>query len=100
MIGTIVETSVGRLRWRIDALTSQEVVRGAYESYMPHPQICRSRKYSFRYWSACWFSFGLLFGLLVGATGRVFAFEPNPILRDSLEGPIRLNRTSRLDGYS
>ena len=29
-------------------------------------------------------------------TGRVFAFEPNPISRHSLEGQLRLNQTLRL----
>jgi FkbM family methyltransferase len=36
-------------------------------------------------------------GLLVGTTGRVLAFEPNPISRVSLEGQIRLNRTLRVE---
>jgi len=31
---TIVETPVGKLRWQIDALTSQEFLRGTYEPYM------------------------------------------------------------------
>src|ERR1035441_9616625 len=95
---TIVGTSVGQLRWRIDALTSQEFLRGTYEPYMQDA----FRKYVLP--GNTVFDIGahagfhsMFCGLLVGATGRVFAFEPNPISRRSLEGQIRLNRTLRVE---
>ena len=94
----IVETSVGQLRWRIDALTSQKFLRGTYEPYMQ----AAFRKYVLP--GNTVFDIGahagfhsVFCGLLVGTTGRVFAFEPHPISRVSLEGQIRLNRTLRVE---
>lgn len=95
---TVVETSVGQLRWRIDALTSQEFLRGTYEPYMQDA----FRKYVnpgntvFDIGAHAGFH-SVFCGLLVGATGRVLAFEPNPISRHSLEEQIRLNRTLRIE---
>jgi FkbM family methyltransferase len=37
--------------------------------------------------------YSLLCGLLVGSTGRVFAFEPHPLNCDSIERQLRLNPT-------
>ena len=97
---SIVETSVGQLQWRIDAFTSQEFLRGTYEPYMQEA----FRKYVLP--GNTVFDIGahagfhsVFCGLLVGATGRVFAFEPNPISRHSLEEQIRLNRTLRVEAF-
>jgi len=95
---TIVETSVGQLRWRIDALTSQEFLRGTYEPYMQDAFLKYVHPGNTVFDIGAHAGFHSVFcGLLVGATGRVFAFEPNPISRDSLEGQIRLNRTLRVE---
>jgi FkbM family methyltransferase len=95
---TIVETSVGQLRWRIDALTSQEFLRGTYEPYMQNAFIEYVLPGNTVFDIGAHAGFHSLFcGLLVGATGRVFAFEPNPISRESLEGQIQMNRTLRLE---
>lgn len=94
---TIVETSGGQLRWRIDALTSQEFLRGTYEPYMQDAFLKYVLPGSTVFDVGAHAGFHSLFcGLLVGATGRVFAFEPNPISRDSLEGQIRLNGALRI----
>jgi FkbM family methyltransferase len=94
---TIVETSGGQLRWRIDALTSQEFLRGTYEPYMQDAFLKYVLPGNTVFDVGAHAGFHSLFcGLLVGATGRVFAFEPNPISRDSLEGQIRLNRALRI----
>jgi len=95
---TIVETSVGQLRWRIDTLTSQEFLRGTYEAYMQDAFIKYVLPGNTVFDIGAHAGFHSVFcGLLVGAKGRVFAFEPNPISRNSLEGQIRMNRTLRLD---
>ena len=94
----IVETSVGQLRWRIDALTSQEFLRGTYEPYMQDAFLKYVHPGNTVFDIGAHAGFHSVFcGLLVGDTGRVFAFEPNPISRDSLEGQIRLNRTLRIE---
>jgi FkbM family methyltransferase len=95
---SIVETSVGQLRWRIDALTSQEFLRGTYEPYMQDAFLKYVRPGNTVFDIGAYAGFHSLFcGLLVGAKGRVFAFEPNPISRCSLESQIRLNRTLRVE---
>jgi FkbM family methyltransferase len=94
----VVETSVGQLRWRIDALTSQEFLRGTYEPYMQDAFLKYVRPGNTVFDIGAYAGFHSVFcGLLVGATGRVFAFEPNPISRRSLGGQIRLNRTLRVE---
>lgn len=94
---TIVETSVGQLQWRIDAFTSQEFLRGSYEPYMQGAFLRYVLPGSTVFDIGAYAGFHSLFcGLLVGPTGRVFAFEPNPISRDSLEGQIRLNQSLRI----
>lgn len=90
---TIVETSVGQLRWRIDALTSQQFLRGTYEPYMQNAFLKYVLPGNTVFDIGAYAGFHSIFcGLLVGAAGRVFAFEPNPISRHSLEGQIRLNQ--------
>ena len=93
----IVETSAGQLRWRIDALTSQEFLRGTYEPYMQDAFLRYVHPGNTVFDIGAHAGFHSVFcGLLVGAAGRVFAFEPNPISRHSLEGQLRLNQTLRL----
>jgi FkbM family methyltransferase len=95
---TIVETSVGQLRWRIDPLTSQEFLRGTYEPYMQDAFLKYVLPGNIVFDIGAHAGFHSIFcGLLVGATGRVFAFEPNPISRNSLEGQIRLNGALRVE---
>ena len=95
---TIVETSIGRLHWRIDGLTSQEFLLGTYERYMQDA----FRKYV--YPGRVVFDIGahvgfhsMFCGLLVGPLGKVVAFEPNPISRSSLERQIRANSNLRVE---
>jgi FkbM family methyltransferase len=90
----IVETSAGQLRWRIDALTSQEFLRGTYEPYMQDAFLKYVRPGNTVFDVGAHAGFHSVFcGLLVGSAGRVFAFEPNLISRHSLEEQVRLNRT-------
>jgi FkbM family methyltransferase len=95
---TIVETSVGQLRWQIDAFTSQEFLRGTYERYMQEAFLQYVHPGNIVFDVGAHAGFHSVFcGLLVGPAGRVFAFEPNPISRGSLEGQVRLNPTLRLE---
>jgi FkbM family methyltransferase len=95
---TIVETSIGKLHWRIDGLTSQQFLLGTYERYMQDA----FRKYvspgSIVFDIGAHVGFHSMFcGLLVGPTGKVVAFEPNPISRSSLERQIRANSNLRVE---
>ena len=95
---TIVETSIGQFQWKIDALTSQEFLRGTYEPYMQDAFLKYVLPGNTIFDIGAHAGFHTVFcGLLVGPTGRVVAFEPNPISRGSLEGQVRLNPTLRLE---
>jgi FkbM family methyltransferase len=97
---TIVETSVGQFQWRIDAITSQEFLRGTYEPYMQDAFLKYALPGNTIFDVGAHAGFHSLFcGLLVGTAGRVFAFEPNPVSRDSLERQIRLNPTLRVEVF-
>lgn len=95
---TIVETSIGQLQWQIDEFTSQEFLRGTYEPYMQDAFLKYVLPGNIVFDVGAHAGFHSVFcGLLVGPTGRVFAFEPNPISRGSLEGQVRLNPTLRIE---
>jgi len=95
---TIVETSIGKLHWRIDALTSQQFLRGTYEPYMQEAFLRYVSPGSIVFDIGAHVGFHSMFcGLLVGPTGQVVAFEPNPVSRRSLERQIRLNSRLRIE---
>ena len=87
-----VQTIAGSLNWKIDELTSQQFLLGTYEPYM---QEAFSK---FVHDGATVYDVGahagyhsLLCALLVGASGRVIAFEPNPRNRASIKRQLVAN---------
>lgn len=87
-----VQTRAGALHWKIDELTSQTFLLGTYEPYMQEAFLRFVRPGAVVYDIGAHAGFHTLFcGLLVGPSGRVIAFEPNPENRVSIEGQIRVN---------
>src|SRR5215469_8925511 len=81
----VVKTTAGNLRWNIDALTSQQFLLGSYEPYMQAAFRRYVRRASVVFDVGAHAGFHSLFcALLVCKEGQVFAFEPNPISRQSL----------------
>lgn len=87
-----VPSIAGAVSWEIDELTSQQFLRGTYEQYMQDAFAKFIRP------GDCVYDVGahagyhsLLCGLLVGSTGRVFAFEPHPLSRRSIQRQLELN---------
>jgi FkbM family methyltransferase len=87
-----IKTAAGMLRWKIDRLTSQRFVMATYEPYMQEAFLSYVRPGSIVYDIGAHAGFHALFcGLLVGPTGKVFAFEPNPENYESIENQISVN---------
>jgi FkbM family methyltransferase len=87
-----VQTSAGVLNWKIDQLTSQEFVLGTYEPYMQKAFIENINEGFVVYDVGAHAGFHSLFcGLLVGPSGCVIAFEPNPENRSSVERQKTIN---------
>src|SRR5438874_3622250 len=89
-----VPSRAGVINWEIDELTSQQVLRGTYEPYMQDAFARLIRLGDVVYDVGAFAGYhSLLCGLLVGSTGRVFAFEPHPLNCDSIQQQLRLNPT-------
>jgi len=87
-----VETRAGALNWYMDGYASQSYIRGSYEPYMQESFLRFVRPGTVVYDVGAHVGFHALFcGLLVGPSGRVFAFEPDPQCRTSLERQIAAN---------
>lgn len=87
-----VKTAAGPFRWRIDALTSQQYLLGTCEPYMQKAFMDTVRAGAVVYDVGACAGFHTLFcSLLVGPTGQVIAFEPNPACIASIRKQIRLN---------
>ena len=89
-----VPTMAGKVNWKIDELTTQRFLRGTYEQYMQDAFAKFIRP------GDCVYDIGahagyhsLLCGLLVGSTGRAFAFEPHPLNCRSIQRQLELNPT-------
>src|SRR6266404_5546912 len=87
-----VKSIAGSVNWEIDELTAQQFLHGTYEQYMQDAFAKFIRP------GDCVYDVGahagyhsLLCGLLVGSTGRVFAFEPHPLNCRSIRRQIELN---------
>src|SRR3989440_1832756 len=90
----IVPSIAGFVSWEIDELTSQQFLRGTYEAYMQDAFAKFIRPSDVVYDIGAHAGYhSLLCGLLVGSTGRVFAFEPHPLNCDSIQKQLRLNPT-------
>lgn len=93
----VVKTMAGSLRWEIDALTSQEFLLGTYEAYMQQAFIEYVRKGDVVYDVGAHAGYHSLFcSLLVGSTGKVCAFEPNPNNLVSIRRQLRLNSPNQV----
>lgn len=92
-----IKTSAGCLRWRLDDLVSQEFILSTYEPYMQSAFRSFIQRGDVVYDVGAHAGFLTLFAaLLVGPTGQVIAFEPNPISRLSLQEQVRLNPDLRI----
>ena len=90
----VVTTAAGTFQLRVDALTSQEFVLGTYEKYMQEAFARVLHAGSVVYDVGAHVGFHSLFcGLLVGKTGMVVAFEPNPETYESLTTQVIANST-------
>jgi FkbM family methyltransferase len=88
----VIDTVAGSLHWEIDDLTSQQFLRGTYEPYMQQAFIKYVRNGDVVYDVGAHAGYHSLFcSLLVGSTGKVCAFEPNPKNRLSISRQITLN---------
>lgn len=93
----VVKTIAGSLRWEIDGLTSQEFVLGTYEPYMQQVFIEHVRKGDVVYDVGAHAGYHSLFcSLLVGSTGKVCAFEPNPKNFVSMTRQLTLNSPNQV----
>ena len=87
-----VPTIAGSLNWEVDELTSQKFIRGTYEPYMQNAFAKYIRPGFIVYDVGAHAGYhSLLCGLLVGPAGRVFAFEPHPHNRQSIQRQLDLN---------
>jgi len=87
-----VETAAGWITWHIDPLTTQRYLRGVHEPYMQKCFLRFLQPGSVVYDVGAHIGFHALFcGLIVGPTGRVIAFEPDPGCMESLLRQIAAN---------
>jgi len=93
----LVDTCVGRFRWKPNALTSQQHIRGTYEPHMQKAFANFVKPGMVVFDIGAFAGFHSLNGaLLTGSSGRVFAFEPNPITRRCLIDQIEANPELRV----
>ena len=89
-----VQTSAGVLNWKVDRLTSQEFILGTYEQYMQKAFTELIDEGFVIYDVGAHAGFHSIFcGLLVGSSGHVIAFEPNPDNRLSIERQKAVNQS-------
>lgn len=75
-----------------DYSMARNLRRGAYEAgFMNHLQAVIKEGYTFLDIGSYAGLYAILTARLVGPTGRVYAFEPSPVPRQSLEENIRIN---------
>jgi len=87
-----VQTTAGVFNWKIDRLIAQEFVLGTYEPYMQRAFLSFVCPGAIVYDVGANAGFHSLFcGLLVGSSGKVIAFEPNPKNCASIERQILVN---------
>jgi FkbM family methyltransferase len=78
--------------WNIDELTSQTFLLGTYEGYM-QAALCRYLRPGSVYFDVGAHAgfHSLVAATLVGPSGRVFAFEPNPRAQQSIRRQVAAN---------
>jgi FkbM family methyltransferase len=93
-----VTTSAGVLKWRIDHLTSQPHLLGTYEPYMQEALQRFVRPGAVVYDVGAHVGFHSLYSaLLVGPSGRVIAFEPDPEAIETLRREVSANPGLRVE---
>lgn len=86
------QTIAGSLNWSVDNLTSQQFLLGTYEPYMQEAFAKFIRRGATVYDVGAHAGYhSLLCALLVGPSGRVIAFEPNPSNRESIKRQLSVN---------
>lgn len=86
------QTVAGPLNWTVDELTSQQFLLGTYEAYMQEAFSTYVRAGATVYDVGAHAGYhSLLCASLVGPTGQVIAFEPNPRNRDSIKRQLSAN---------
>jgi FkbM family methyltransferase len=86
------QTIAGSLNWSIDELTSQKFLLGTYEPYMQKAFAKYVGDGATVYDVGAHAGYhSLLCSLLVGRSGRVIAFEPNPGNRESIKRQLAAN---------
>ena len=93
-----VQTSAGRLRWRIDSLTSQTHLLGSYDidTQEVFRRFLKNGSVVYDIGAHVGF-FSLYCGLLVAPDGRVIAFEPDSAARASLQRQVVENPNLRVE---
>ena len=92
-----ITTVAGELRWHVDELTSQRIILGTYESYMQKAFLeFVSRGLTVYDVGAHAGYHTALCSLLVGNSGKVFAFEPHPQNVTSLQKQLDINEFSNV----
>jgi FkbM family methyltransferase len=87
-----ISTGPGVLNWKIDRFVSQEIILGTYEPQMQEQFRQFLRPGHVVYDVGAHVGFHSIFcALLVGPSGKVIAFEPNPETRSSLMNQISAN---------
>jgi FkbM family methyltransferase len=87
-----IHTTGGLLHWRLDDLTSQEILLGTYEMYMQRAfQRFILPGFTVYDIGAHTGFHSLLCGLLVGPAGSIIAFEPNPTSYHSFQLQLTAN---------
>lgn len=94
----VVETSAGRLRWRIDPLTSQTHLLGSYDvdTQEVFRRFLKNGSVVYDIGAHVGF-FSLYCGLLVAPDGCVIAFEPDPAARASLQSQVAENASLKIE---
>jgi FkbM family methyltransferase len=91
------QTIAGPLNWTIDELTSQQFLLGTYEPYTQEAFSKFVRKGATVYDVGAHAGYhSLLCALLVGSSGRIVAFEPNPKNRASIKRQLEANPQARV----
>jgi FkbM family methyltransferase len=87
-----VQTIAGPLSWEVDELTSQRFILGTYEPYMQEAFAKYVQNGATVYDVGAHAGYhSLVCALLVGPSGRVVAFEPNPANRESVKRQLSAN---------
>ena len=94
----VVQTSAGKLRWRIDSLTSQTHLLGSYDidTQEVFRRFLKNGSVVYDIGAHVGF-FSLYCGLLVAPDGYVIAFEPDPAARASLQSQVVENPNLRVE---